>query len=597
MALLATLCMPAGSALARSAPPPYQAIGPVVITAQVAGDGSLSVSEDRTLRPTGTYRYVRWDLPEAPGVEITVRGVAQVDGGAVTPFAQTGAMVGSPGTYVVEDTGDGQRIHAYLLDRRAAKVTVRLTYTVNGTVKRWADVGDLSWQFVSPQWIPTSSAGALPPTTGITITIAPPVRLSQRDVLAWVHGPLDGAVSVDDAGSVEVTVSRLSRSDAVEVRILYPEKALAAVAMDPRPQRQAILDEEARIAAQVDVMRERAGKTARLDVIASLVLSALGLAASAWAFLRYGRRYVPQFNEEYLSEDPAPDLPPAVVGLLAGGDGAGSAELAATVMDMGVRGRTRLTPETGAPYGIGTGYRGRGYGLAHGETGHDGQAVLDSALAGYLIDTIGDGDKVDLRALEPYTRRHARRFAAWMMGWKAAVLARARSVGLIETNGEAWRPWLLGGAVVVVTTGVWASASTADPLPRLVALPAAIVMAILAARLRRHSPEGVELQARYAALRRYLEDIPELDASPTSVKQWSRLVILAVLFGVADQVLARVRTVAPGVMDDPGFQEVRRWVERDESGRSPVAAVQEHLAAASRTALRLKSWETLGGAD
>ena len=71
---------------------------------------------------------------------------------------------------------------------------------------------------------------------------------------------------------------------------------------------------------------------------------------------------------------------------------------------------------------------------------------------------------------------------------------------------------------------------------------------------------GIEIYAKLEALKRWLVDFTRLDeAIPTDVVLWNRLLVMAVALGVADEVIANLKTVAPEILQDPIFVNTYGW--------------------------------------
>ncbi len=90
----------------------------------------------------------------------------------------------------------------------------------------------------------------------------------------------------------------------------------------------------------------------------------------------------------------------------------------------------------------------------------------------------------------------------------------------------------------------------------------AIAAAVIAERTKVHSPEAVELLNRCQALERWLEDFTNLDdavpverwledftnlddAVPGDLILWNKMLVLAVAFGVSDEVLRQLADAVP----------------------------------------------------
>jgi uncharacterized membrane protein len=112
----------------------------------------------------------------------------------------------------------------------------------------------------------------------------------------------------------------------------------------------------------------------------------------------------------------------------------------------------------------------------------------------------------------------------------------------------------------------------------------------------RRSRTGNELYAHYKALHDFLRDFSRLsEAPPQSVAIWHRFIVLAVVFGIAEQVIRALRVAVPSVVADPAFQTTYWWVYSSPSGASPVSSLQSGFASASQIAASEMSSGSGGG--
>jgi len=197
-ALMVVVLLAPSAALAKS----YE-IADLRITASFNASGDLHVEEYRTFDFSGSYSWVEWVLEKkgSDGIEVTSLTVVDpADPTRETPLKLVMGVADSPGTYSVSDHGDSVTVHASI-SAADTLYQAHLTYTAAGVVKRWADCGELYWQFVGDGW------GV--PTRQVRVDIVPPVALSSSDVLAWAHGPLTGNVAIGAGGTVTLTVADL----------------------------------------------------------------------------------------------------------------------------------------------------------------------------------------------------------------------------------------------------------------------------------------------------------------------------------------------------------------------------------------------------
>lgn len=557
------------------------------IVATVDTAGGIRVDETRTFDFSGSFSWVEWKLAEKGAESIQIVSLHSGAGDA-TAFQFDNGYAVDPGTYSVTDDGTFLTVHA-AISAADEQLPMHLVYIENGVVKRYSDCSELYGEFVGDGWSV--------PTRQVRIDIVPPAPLSASQVLGWAHGPLTGNVAIGADGVVSLTVADLPPDTFVAARVLYPADVLTGLAVSSEAHRDAAMAEEAAFANEANATRTRALAEYWAWMIGSLVLSLGGLAFVSWAFVRHGREYRAQFPGGYLREDPMPTLHPAVVGALWRLGEVRDSDIAATLMQLADKKIITMSPTTVDSSGL-SGFFG-----GHTETyvlervtGAAAPTPLDEQLMTILFDGAGDGTRVDLAALKEYAKANAKTYTSDIAAWKTAAGDEAKRLSLIEADSSSWQAGTWFVAVLIAGVGVGASVFTEEVVPLIVALAAAIACGVMSTFMRRRSREGNELYVKYRAVRDFLRDFSRLkEAPPASVILWNRFLVLAVVFGIADEVLKQLRDVAPQVVTDPGFQTTYWWVYAGSGVGSPINAVQSGFASAAQVATSQMSGAGGGG--
>ena len=548
---LALLLAFAAPALAKD-----YSMGPVNISAQVNPDGSMSVVEERTFDFADDFSRVYWDLSKTDAGAITVAGIEEIVGGQALPYVPSTSTdpntTREPGTFWVSDGAEAVSVHAYFR-KSGEPATFRLTYTVAGAAKRWQDTAELYWKFVGSQW------GVA--TSDLSVTIKPPAALTKDQVQAWAHGPLTGAVAIEPDGTVTLKAPFVPAETFVEGRILYPASALPGAPEISQPRRESVLAEEGALARKANAERlmNRLAIYFAIYGVGLISLGALGFAL--WAFFRFGREHKPQFEGKYFREDPRPDLAPAVVGALWRFGGVEDSDIAATLMNLADKGIVSMQAVTDTKKGLFGAKEIKTFELSLVPGREQELTGLDANLTSLLFSEIGGGVPVRLEDIKSYAKDHAKEFSESIAQWKASSSAQADQLGLLEPGGESWQVGLMVLAIslgiVGIFSAVWSEVFVASVTPIL----CAIAIAIISRFMKRRSKEGAELNGQYVALRNYLRDFSRLkEAPPASVVIWNRFLVLAVVFGIAEEVIAQLRVKVPEVVQDPGFAMTYWWV-------------------------------------
>ncbi|MBQ1840561.1 MAG: DUF2207 domain-containing protein, partial [Atopobiaceae bacterium] len=91
---------------------------------------------------------------------------------------------------------------------------------------------------------------------------------------------------------------------------------------------------------------------------------------------------------------------------------------------------------------------------------------------------------------------------------------------------------------------------------------------IVAIKCRSISDEAIELRAKLEALRRWLKDFTRLEeAVPRDVVLWNRLLVMAVVLGVADEVIKQLKMIAPEMLESSAMAPTYGWYYVGPHGR------------------------------
>ncbi len=584
LVLLAVLAVPS-AAWAKSF-----AIDSVNIGAAVQSNGDLHVSEGRAVGFDGQFSWVEWDLDTAGSEGIEIESVTAEQDGAETAFDRVDGTAYAPGTYSVADDGSSVTVH---LSFSAADETVifNINYVAKGAAKRYSDTAELYWKFVGDE--------TAVPSGPVRVRIAPPVELTKEQVRAWAHGPLTGTVAIEDDGTVSLEVPELPAETFVEARVLYPAEALADAPVIDEPRAANVLAEEARWASEANYERVKARISVLLALVPSILLSLGGFGFALWAFFRHGREYKASFPGGYLREDPRPDLAPGVIGSLWRFGTPGTEDMAATLMDLADKGVITMKTTTIHDDGIlGIGAKDKPsfeLGLA-AQPAAGAVTATDRILLDLLFEDIGAGGIVTLEEIESYAKDHPQAYTEKVKEWADECEATADALGLFEGDSWSWRIGIFALAGLVGTVGFLSTVWGETFWPVCLAVPSTAAIALIGTRMLRRSRQGNELYAQYKAVRDYLRDFGRLDeVPPQSIVLWNRFLVLAVIFGIATEVINQLRMKAPALVADPTFQHTYWWVYGYGGSSSPISSLEGGFASASQIASSAMSSSSGGG--
>jgi uncharacterized membrane protein len=576
LALVVALAAPA-IAFAKSYSMPE-----VRIDAQVGADGSLTVEEQRSFDFSGDFTRVYWDL-EPPS------------GGAIADVAVTGpsgpvpaaAAEGRPAGYSrVSQVGTLTRVEVYGAWSNE-NVTYALSYRITNAATRWADTAELYWKAVASNW--GASTGQL------TATIRPPAGVTKGQVKVWVHGPLTGSTVINGDGSVTLSVSGLPANTIVEPRLLFPAESLPGVQARPEPKLAEVLKAEGDLANEANATRESARTEMLVWGGCALIVPLLLLVIVIALFFRYGKEYKPSFAGEYFREPPA-EMSPTLVSYLMSMGTVEDKAISAVLMDVADRGVLRMEPTVLSKPGLFGSHDENTFLLTLDASKWDKVDPLGQKILSFLFTTVAGDATLTISEMQDYAKEHAQEFQDGLNEIKAAVATEADARGFVERGGRTARgfSWFMALVAIgaafagtVMTESIWLAAG---------ATPVIIAMIVLSVKMTRRSPAAAELHAKYAGLRNYLRDFSRLnEAPPASVVLWNQFLVLAVVFGIAEQVIEQMKVVVPQVVSDPYFATTYWWVASGTGYGSPIGSLSSGFTSAASVASSTLSSSSGGG--
>lgn len=547
------------------------------IQATLADDGSLHVVDSRTYSFKGSYTLTAavLDPPSSGAVKVNDVSVVEADGTETeldeVSFEEEWRYDGGPdsGSYALDV--DRNAIYAFSDSEDETKTFV-FDYTYTNAVERYSDVSVLYWQFVPGGWDVD--------TNDVTATLTLPIPQGESvaggdNVLAFGHGDLSGEVAFNDDGSVAYTVPKVESGSFAEMRVAFPRSWTPDVASSLTFAVEALPDieaEESTWAAEAHAARI----AGMLMLVVPALLSIVMIAAVVVLFRRYGREYKPVFDDDYWRDVPDPSLHPVVVGRLLRWGSPDDKDFTATLMHLSARGvigverYDEVVERHILPDKVNTAYKL----VKRDESKLDALDDVDRNAYDLVFGCVAAGkDEATFLDIAFFGQEHSEVYLRYMDDWQLAVSEQEVKHNFYETAGARLKRAFQGIAIGVLVAAFAFSLFATNLAPLIGIAPGAAVMLGFSFVMPRRTREAVEIKAKADALKRWLKDFTALDEAPlTDVKVWGELFVYAYLFGMADEVAAKLGGQQPDLMTDPDFGYTMLWYWHPYSAAEGTAA-------------------------
>ena len=468
----------------------------VDITASLAADGSMDVTEAWTYDFHGTFRYGYRTIPKGSPEDFTHFSVTE------NGFSFQLEDSEAPGTFLIRETENSYEVRWFFSARNESR-TFLLHYVVTDLVRRYEDAAVLYYQFIGDDFSQ--------PSRQVRIQITPPTALTQAQINGWLHGPLWAEYSVGDNGTIEAWCEQLPRRTFLEINALYPPASFPEVRSRKGRVRETIMAEEAMWVAEANRAREKAlekqWSPERQQSLARWLMPALGLLGIAgWFFLyrTFGHRHsIPPGPEQTVT---MPDeTPPALVEYLLNSRQVSPQAIVATLMDLARRRYLLLEEDK---------HEAKDWmGRARTETNHtwrlqrdryeifsDGLLPFEDALIRFLFEDLAAGeDTIDLKSIED----HRHQFMNFFRQWREDVQVEGKKREYYDSRSIRGMKYslVLGGILcaaafpLVLVFGLWS----------LYLMAAGFVVLMLSLTIVRRTRKGEFKAMRWQAFKTYLK--------------------------------------------------------------------------------------------
>ncbi|MFD3158091.1 DUF2207 domain-containing protein [Haloimpatiens sp. FM7330] len=190
------------------------------VKAQLMNDGSLSVTEDITMKFDGKFNGGFKDISTRKTEGIKNVKVYYMNNGVKQEFKYVhSAENGDYGVYEISKKTDNMyRVKIYMPSRNVTR-TFRIKYTLANCGKVYNDVGELYYNF----W----DSGYETRVENLEGTIILPEDVLTKNIKAFPHGPMNVSSNILDNRTIKFNARDIKSNDYVSGRIIFPREILS----------------------------------------------------------------------------------------------------------------------------------------------------------------------------------------------------------------------------------------------------------------------------------------------------------------------------------------------------------------------------------
>lgn len=559
----ALVCLAPAAALAKDYSMP-QVDQDVTITK----DGSIHVVEIRTFDFDGQFSGVYWQDSTPRGSNFELKSVSEVlPNGSLNYFKPVDEDNPSYNSYALT-LHDSTYLIGLMFNKENTKTAFRIEYVIHNAVTAYADVAELYWKFIGPAWEKDSQNV----TTRFHFETSPEEIKAGENVHAYGHGSLNGNIEFAQDGIV-YKLPYVNSGQFAEARILFPLSFVPKKTPGDTEKYQEILNQEKEWAQITNKKRAEAKLFYYGKSIALIAVVGLLFLYTLRNFFKYGKEYKPEFQGKYFREKPS-ELHPAILGAFWRG-GSNTDDFSASLLRLSSMGYIDLEKRTQQTQGL--------FGSSFGSKIEDDYILynkvndinsiedpIDKETMRLLFTVFAKGkDSLRFSDIKRFAKTQNERYIKNYQDWFETVNL-AKDADFYEEESSS-KKFISRGILILcfilVAVAFASGISTNIPITIIslvIAVVLTIAIGVMTKYMDRKTKPATELHAKLGALRNWLEDFTLLnEAPPTHVKVWKELIVMAVVLGVADKVIAQLKTTMPQILEDPQIMPMTMWYVGD----------------------------------
>lgn len=434
----------------------------------------------------------------------------------------------------------------YLFDENGLGPEVKITYSykILGAVTVFDDIAEINWKFATTNNMKTSNVN-------VNVHLPNKQDLLAKDVYIYGHGA-NGKVNhnQDDVYNIKLSAKKLSPTQEIEARILFPKELLDLTAIEEEVGEYGNvhhIEYLSRVEAYEEQLQRESTKLLIGDisvgVVAVLILVFI-ICMLYKIYILYDKEYVSNFDDEYYRELPE-NYPPAIMSYLYNFKEIDKNCVSSTLMDL-----IRKKVVTIEYAGESLTEKKPNYKMIY--NGIPNGVVLnnyEAKLIDWFFVCVANGSELTLDQLDDFNGRegNARNYQLYNRQFNSLIASEAKKYNFFEDPKKGREKGNSLILFLLVMIFIFAFIHTSFPLimPMYAAswmLAMIVIIMFYTRNLVKRTKKGNEDFVRWKAFKHFLEEFSNIKDYPMpGIIVWDHYMVYASAFGIADLVEEQLR--------------------------------------------------------
>lgn len=515
---------------------------------QLQKDGSANYEERMLYQFDGTFNGVFYDLNltgrrnDSSISDIEIR--TQPFGGKETaPYTEDNS--GKNNTYqLTKNNGIAKfKVFNQVTNEKQAVI---YRYHLKNVVTNYEDIAELNQIVIGEEWQDTLN--------DVHITIHLPKGTKSDELRAWAHGSLNGSIKLANENTVQLTIKKNPANSPIEARVIFP------TTITSENQNKVNTKQLNKILKSEKIAAEKATKERKMVMGISYGFAVLSVIILIFGSLHVrkvaGKKKFSIGVPEHLYDIPA-DITPAVMYHATTNQLPRTTDLTATIMDLVRKGQLTIEEiEIEIPIKRKNKKIEKTF-LIEKVIPSKPAHLLEHEiyLQTWLIEKIGDGQKVTLKQIEDYGKKDMKKaeiFTKKYSNWQQKVKKASTNLGYIKSSSQKafTLAMIYGGTLTLIGVSTIMTMLMLNGFYPIVAVIVVLAATIGFLQWIGYFPvrnlEGETALKQWASFKQMLQDVSNLKmADVGSLILWDHFLVYAISLGVSKEVIKALAVQFP----------------------------------------------------